>query len=191
MQHVGVLHHQFHLSRIHHFGDHRHVVLVAHIAQDLQPLFAHALVGVRAGTRLERPTAQDVRPAGLHVPRHDVHDLVALHGTRPRNHRQAAAADFHLAHVHDAVFLVELAAGELERLHDRQGLFHVRNLHQHFGLRLRLVADDADDGAAFAPAHVRSKAEFLDAFDDMVDLFERGIRLYNENHDEPCTSKTG
>ena len=40
--------HERDLARVHHLGDHGHVVLVADVAQDLQAVLAHALEGVRA-----------------------------------------------------------------------------------------------------------------------------------------------
>ncbi len=52
----------------------------------------------------------------------------------------------------DRVLLVELPAGQLERLHDRQHLLDAGDGLQRLGLQFVLVADDADDGAMLALA---------------------------------------
>ena len=54
------------------------------------------------------------------------------------------------ADVDDRVRRVQLAAGELERLQDRQHLLDAGDGRQRLGLELVLVADDADDGALLA-----------------------------------------
>ena len=61
LEHVGIALDERNLPRVHHLGDDRHVVLVADVAQDLQPVLAEPLEAVRAGARLERAAAEDVR----------------------------------------------------------------------------------------------------------------------------------
>ena len=113
-------------------------------------VLAHPLEAVRASTRFERPAAQDVRRAtGLHVLGDGVHHLVVLRRARPGDHREATSADLYLADVNGAVLFVELAAGEFERLEDGEHLLDAGNRGEVLGARLRFVADDADDGAAF------------------------------------------
>ena len=75
-----------------------------------------------------------------------------------------------------------LAAGELERLEDRQHLFDAGDGRQRLGLQLALVADDADDGALLAAAEVRLEAQFADALQDVVDLLLGGVGSKNNNH---------
>ncbi len=65
LEHVAVAFHQRHLTRVHHFGDDRHPVLVAHVAEDSQALLAQSLEAVRTGARLERAAAKDVGPGLL------------------------------------------------------------------------------------------------------------------------------
>ena len=60
LEHIAVALHQRHLTRIHHLGDDRHSVLVAHVAEDAQTLLAESLKAVRTGARLERAAAKDV-----------------------------------------------------------------------------------------------------------------------------------
>ena len=83
---------------------------------------------------------------------------------------------------HDRVGGVELAAGQLERLEDRQHLLDAGNGLQRLGLELVLVADDADDGALLAPAEVRLEAQLADAFENVFDLLVRGVGPENDNH---------
>src|SRR5262245_46608133 len=105
-----------------------------------------------------------------------------LDGTRPSNHGQVAAADADLADFHDRVGLLKLPAGQLEWFQNVMDLLDARDRPKGFDLWLALVADDADDGSMFAPAHVRRIAQLLDPLDDVVDLFFAGIRLDDKNH---------
>ena len=77
---------------------------------------------------------------------------------------------------------MELAAGQLERLQDRQHLLDAGDGGQRLGLQLVLVADDADDGALLALAEVRLEAQFLDAFQDVLDLLLGGMGSEDDNH---------
>ena len=157
LEHVGVLLDELDLPRVHDLGDDRHVVLVADVAEDLQAVLAHALEGVRAGPRLERAAAEDVRAGLLDVAGDRVQDLA---GSRRRTARRSWPGGRRrsrtLPTVTDGVVLVELAAGELERLQDRQDLLDAGDGRERLGLRLVLVADDADDGALLAAADVRA-----------------------------------
>ena len=49
------------------------------------------------------------------------------------------------------------------------------NRGQRLDLEFLLVADDADDGALLAAAEMRFEAQFLDVFQDMLDLLRRGV----------------
>ena len=103
------LHDERNLPRIHHLGDDRHVVLVADLAQDLQAFLAEPLEAVRAGPRLERAAAQDVRAGLLDLAGDVVENLAALDRARPGDHRQIAAADLDaLADDDDGVAVAEL-----------------------------------------------------------------------------------
>src|SRR5262249_45917984 len=151
--------------------------------EDLQPLLAESLEAVRTGARLERPAAQDVRPGRLHLTGDVVEQVGAFDGAWPGDHAQRAAADTHAsADLHNAIFLVELATGQLERLEDRQHLFHAGNGGERLGLELVLIADDADDGAVFAAADVWLEAQLRDALEDVVDLFAGGVGAENDDH---------
>ena len=89
LEHVGVALDQRDLPRVHDLGDDRHVVLVADVAQDLQPLLAQALEAVRAGARLERAAAQDVGAGRLDVAGDLVEDLAR---SRRRTARRSSPA---------------------------------------------------------------------------------------------------
>src|SRR5262249_55900199 len=78
---------------------------------------------------------------------------------------------------------VQLAAGELERLEDRQHLLDAGDGGQRLALELVLVADDADDGALLAAAEVRLEAQLLDVFQDVLDLFRCRV---GSGDDNPC-----
>src|SRR5205085_3912350 len=135
------------LARVHDFGDSRQIVLAADVAQDLQAFFAEALEAVGTGPRFEGAAAQQVGAGLLDVAGDLVEDLGALDGARAGDHRHGAAADLQAANADDGVRLVKLAAGELERLHDRQDLLDAGNGLERLGVQLVLVADHADDRA--------------------------------------------
>src|SRR5581483_7319882 len=182
LEHVGIALDQRHLARVHDLGHHRHTVAAADVAQDLQALLAQALEAVGAGARLERAAAQDVGAGLLDVAGDLVEDLVALDGAGAGDHRHRAAADLHLADGYHRVALVELAAGELVRLHDRQGLLDAGDRQQRLGVQLVLVADDADDRAVLALADVRLQAELVDALDDVLELGGGGVGAQDDDH---------
>src|SRR5262249_50760010 len=158
------------LAGVHNLGHDGHVVLVADVAEDLEALFAHPLEGVGGGSRLERPAPQDVRPSLLHVPGDTAESFKTLDGARARDHGQASAADPQLADGDDGVVLLELPAGELERLEDAEHLLNPGDRLERLGLGLALVADDPDDRTVFATADVRAEPGLLDPLNDMGDL---------------------
>src|SRR5262249_8538383 len=162
----GVLDDDLDLARVHDLGHDRQGVFLADVAEDLEPVLAEALEAVRAGARLERPAAEDVRPRRLDPSGDLVEHFGALDRARPGDHGQGPAADAHLADLYDRVLLVELAAGELERLEDRQHLLDAGDGRERLGLQLVLVADDADDGAQLALAEVGLEAQLADAVED-------------------------
>ena len=137
-----------------------------------EPFLAQALEAVRAGARLERAAAQDVGPRRLDLAGDLVEDR---RRSRPRTARRSSPGRRRRSCSPAApsttdVLRVELAAGQLERLQDRQHLLDAGNGGQRLGLQLVLVADDADDGALLAPAEVRLEAELRDALEDVIDL---------------------
>ena len=134
-----------HLPRVHDLGDDRHAEAVAGSAEDLEPIAAEALEAVGAGARLERAAAQNVGTRLAHPPGDLEEQRLALDGTRPGDHRQVAAADLDSLDLKNRAVRMKLAAGELERPQDRNDLLDARNRLQRLGLKLRLVADHADD----------------------------------------------
>src|SRR5262249_62143236 len=170
------------LARAHDLCHHRHAVTGADVAQDLQALLAQPLEAVRTRPRLVRPAAQDIGPRGLDVPGDLVEQLGALDRAGPGDHAERAAADADLADGYDRVGGLELPAGQLERLEDRQHLLDAGDGRQRLGLQLVLVADDADDGAQRAAAEVRLEAQFLDTLQDVLDLLLGGVPPENDDH---------
>src|SRR5262249_14008301 len=157
-------------------------MFVAYFAEDLQPILAHALEGIRAGPRLERPAAQDVRPGLFHVRGNSIQSLAALHGARAGDHGEMAPADANPSHFHHGIVLLKLAAGQLERLEDIVDLLDARDGRKRLNLGLALVADDADDRPLGSAAHVWAEPQLLDPLDDVVDLLGRSVRPDDEDH---------
>ena len=128
----------------------------------------------------ECPAAKDVGPRRFHFASDVIEDLVAF--DRAYDHAHYAAADLDLADLNHRVLLVELAARELERLHDRQHLLDAGNRLERLRLQFRLVADYADDGAVFALADVGFKAELANAFEDVIKFGVGGAGSQNDDH---------
>src|SRR5262249_11527943 len=103
-------------------------------------------------------------------------------GARPGDHGQRAAADPHAADRDDRIVLVELTAGELERLEDGQHLLDAGDGGQRLGLELVLGAGDADDRAQLTLAEWGIEAQLADAVEDVVDLFAGGVGPENDDH---------
>ena len=118
LDHVGVFGHQLDAPRVHHLGHNRDTVAIAGLAQDLQPLFAHALISVGAGAGLECAAAEDVGPGRDNRFRDRVHAIRRFDRARAGDHRQIAAADLHARDIDDRRLLLALLAGQLVRRQD-------------------------------------------------------------------------
>ena len=96
---------------------------------------AKALERVRRGTRLIDAAAENRRPAIAHVAGDAVQHGFIFNGTWPGNADGVAPADRHFRHFaaankNDRIVFMELAAGELIWLHDRDNFFHAFNVTQ-------------------------------------------------------------
>ena len=150
--------------------------------EDLEPLLAQPLEAVRAGARLERPAAKDVGPGLLHPRGHSSRSgsLSIAHGPAiiPRWPPPILTPFTSMTESS----LVELAAGQLERLEDRDHLLDPGDRLQRLDLELVLVADDPDDRPRDALAEVRRQAQGLDPLEDMLDHVGRRMRLQYDDH---------
>ena len=77
---------------------------------------------------------------------------------------------------------VELAAGQLERLHDRDDGLDPLDRLQRLGLELVLIADHADDGPRHPLAEVGGEPQVFDPGDDVPDHLVGRVRLQNDDH---------
>src|SRR5205823_5950440 len=111
----------------------------------------------------------------------------ALDGARPGDHGQPTTSDPYgprgrPSHLHHGILRMELTAGQLERLEDRQHLFHAGNGSQRLDLKLALLADHTDDRPQLPLADMRSISQFLDTLQDMINLFRSGVGTDDDNH---------
>src|SRR5262245_42318251 len=127
LDHVGELADDADLPRVHDLSYDRHRVIVADLAEDAKTFDAGSLKAVRARTWLERAAAKDVCPGRPHAIGNGGKSFVTLDGAGAGNHCQRSAANLHHPDLHHRVFGVQLAAGELERLHDRKHLLDPRD----------------------------------------------------------------
>ena len=112
---VGVLVDELQRLVVDRLGDDREVELLAHPRQDLEPLLAESLEGVRRGARLVRAAAEQL-PAGALDPLGDGARLVErLDRAGAADHDDAVAADVDAADVDDRVVRLRLAADQLVR----------------------------------------------------------------------------
>ena len=182
LDHVGIAFDELDAARVHHLGHDRHAVLVTHVAENLEPLFAHALVGVGAGARLEGSAPQDVGAGGADGAGDRVQPFGVFDGAGAGDHRQVTPADFHASHVDDARLGMCLGAGQLIGGQHADDVYHARDDLKLLGLELRLVADHADDRTIRAAAQMRLQAERLHPLDHMVDLLIGGAGFENDDH---------
>ena len=109
---------------------------------------------VGAGARLEGAASQHVSARGLDRPRCLHHDLFRVHGAGPGYSYQAAVADLQRPHLDDGVLLLDLAAGQLERLANADdGVDPVQDAKLVEQLRVD-GAQHGDNAALHAPDHV-------------------------------------
>src|SRR5579875_356561 len=190
LKHIGVAKDHIDLPRVHDFGDDRQSVAMANLCENLQAGFAKSLKAVRTGTRLKGAAAKKIRSCGLDMAGNRFQDFGAFDGARSGDQHQRAAADTHRldrrtafgADRDDGVLTAKFAAGQLERLEDRQNLFDAGNGRQRFGPQFVLFADDANDGALLALTEVRSKSQLADAIENVLDLRFSRIGSENDNH---------
>jgi len=136
-----------HVAGVHHLGDDREAGLGACGRENLEPLFAVAAEGVGAGAGLEGAASEQVGAGRLHRPRRLYHVLFRVHRTGAGHGHQPAVADLHRPHLDDGIILLDLAAGELERLGDADdGVYAVEGAELIDQLRVD-GAENGDDAA--------------------------------------------
>ena len=147
------------------------------VAEDLQALLAHALVGIGAGARLERAAAEDVRAGRLDRAGDRVHPLGAFDGARAGDH----APDVRRRSSRLPTSTT-LGSGWASRLASLYGgmigmTCHAGNGRSGSACELGLVADDADDGAIRAAAQMGLQPKRFDPLDHVVDLLVGDARF--------------
>ena len=127
---------------------------------------------------LKAPPRRIEAPESLHVLGDTKNLLLGLHGARPRDQLEVAAADFNIVgDADDRVVGVEFAVGALERLRDAlHGLDHVEAL-QKLGVDFACIADQTDDCAELPHRDMHIQTSALEPTDQIVDLLLRGAGL--------------
>ena len=119
-------------------------------AQDLEPLDAEPLEGVRRGARLERAAAEHRRAGGGDRARRLERLLAVLDRARPGDQAEAAVADAAAVDLDHGRVGRELARDELVRLEDRQHLLDARDSP-------RAAASASSSRSPIAPITVASR----------------------------------
>ena len=106
------------VARVHDFSDDRHVELICRLAQKVEALGAHSLVGIWGGARLKGAAAQHGR-TGLFDASGNANEVFALNGARACDNLEVPGADLHsMAAVDRGVFGMKLAVCFFERFGD-------------------------------------------------------------------------
>ncbi len=129
-----------------------------------------ALEGIGTGAGFIGPAAEDAGPGGLDGPADvDGPGLRFRWRTGPAMMVIKPAPIFTGSDLKDAVFLVEVAAGEFVGLHDLDDPLDADDfLDEGDDVRF-FLADGPDDCAEFALGNMRSEAQFADAGGDGID----------------------
>ena len=180
---VGVLLDHLQVFRVHDLGNHRQAGGLPRFREQFQTFEPQPLEGVGRSPRLEGPAPQHLGPGRLDV-RGDRGDLLPVfHRARTGHDRDLRAADGDVADLHHAVIAAaKLARDQLVRLQHRRHRFHAGDGRDRLFPDRALVADDADDRAHRAAAHVRLETPLGDPLDNVVDLFFCGLGFGDDNH---------
>ncbi len=86
---------------------------------------------------------------------------------------------------------MKLAAGELERLHDRHNLLDARYRLERLDLQLGLVADHADDGPRNSLAQMGGEPQRGDSLEHVFQNLGRRVRFQYNDHLDPREGTIG
>jgi len=167
---------------VHDFGNDRHAELGARLAEEVEAFYPHALVGVRARTRLVGSASKHRCPCGLHASG-DADEVLALHRAGAGDYLEVSAADLYAkAAVHYGVGGMELAIRLLERLGDALHALHDVHALEQEGVDLGGIAHEADDELIGSLAHMSLQALLFNPTDEVAHSALVGILLEDGNH---------
>ena len=136
--------------------------------------------------RLVGAAAQDVRAGLLDGDRGLDELFAALDRAGAGDDHEAVAADLHAADLDHGRLRLDLGAGELVRLEDRDDLLDAGERLERLQAGLAaLVPDRADDVALDAVDDVGLVAEVADPLEDLVQLSLGRPLAHDDDHDRP------
>ena len=164
------------------FGDDAQAGLFFRLGKIFEAFFLQPLEGIRRGAGLVGAAAQELGAALFRDLGGGKELLAALDGAGARHDHEFIAAHRHAVHVDNAGLWMELTAGQLVALRDRDAALDPRQCVDGAGAEARLVADDADNALLGAFHDFRGKPRALDHFDDVLDVFCGSVGIHDDNH---------
>ncbi len=156
-------------------------------AENLEAVFGETLERIRRGARLVGAAAEEARAGASNVLGGSEGLVAALDGARAGHDGNLVAADggVGIGEADDRVFFLEIAADQLVGLADADDFLHARHLVEGAGIKLGLVAGDADGGALRAGHGVRAEAQTLDSFAYLAHVLFGSVRFHDNQHGRP------
>jgi len=171
LQHVGVALDQLDVAHVEHLRHDGQAGAVRRRAHDLEALLAQPLKGIGRGPRLERAAAQEVCAGPRDRVCRQVELLARFDAARSARDRELLSPEADaVAHAHDGTLGARLPADKLVAVGDRDDRVDALELGE-LGEQDLLVfdrADDADDRALRAAAHVRGQLQRSDQGGDGI-----------------------
>jgi len=187
LDYVGVFFDEVETFVVDGFGDDAEAVLLPHLRENFQAVFAKALKTVRGSTRLVGAAAEKFYARFLDAFSGGEALLFGFYRARAANQADVFAAEKHIAarcgNAQDGVFFFDIAADQFVGLADGNAFDHAGEGFEYAKIERAFVAGDADGGAEGAGDGMRFKAEALDAFANGANLRLGGVRLHYDEHD--------
>jgi hypothetical protein len=183
LEEVDVGDHGLDLRDLHHLGDDQQAGLVGDLAQQLQPLDAHALEAVGRAARLVRASAQELCARGGGQLRAQQDLLARFDRAGPGHDDDLLAADHHAVGERDLGALrPEAAPRQLVRRGDAVGVVYAMQHLELHHIEVRRRAHPGEDGLVRAGGAVNVEPELHHALDHVLNLLLGCLVLHCDNH---------
>ncbi len=167
----------------HDLGDDGQARLFPGDFQQLKALGFETREIIGGGAGLECAAAQHVRTGCLDGFGHGDDLFFRFNGARACDHAEMAAADLHIADLHDGIVWMVFAIAAFERLGHALDAVHNVEAGDQIHVHAAGVADEAEDGLVVALGDVDVQAEIFQPADQLVAAFLGNAVLQYNDHD--------